>query len=131
MGSVVHPVPAPFAWSSSVSVYAAIALAVGNGRRGYLAELVAVLLVLVHLVVRDSLAGHAAYLRFVFEGPTVAPPPGPARFRPLTGQGNCRQPLAPTPVALCRHRRHRCVQSGRAMCECSPVWLPPVTVAPC
>jgi hypothetical protein len=30
-----------------------------------LAELVAVLLVLVHLVVRDSLAGHAAYLRCV------------------------------------------------------------------
>jgi hypothetical protein len=55
-----------------------------------LAELVAVLLVLVHLVVRDSLAGHAAYLRFVFEGPTVAPPPGPARCRPLTGQHSCR-----------------------------------------
>ena len=45
----------------------------------HLAELVAVLLVLLHLVVRDSLAGHAAYLRLVFEGPTVAPPPGPAR----------------------------------------------------
>ena len=62
------------------------------GSGGYLTELVEVLLVLVHLVVRDSLAGHAAYLRFVFEGPTVAPPPGPARFRPLTGHGNCRQP---------------------------------------
>ena len=35
------------------------------GSGGHLAELVAVLLVLVHLVVRDSLAGHAAYLRFV------------------------------------------------------------------
>ena len=44
-----------------------------------LTELVAVLLVLVHLVVRDSLAGHAAALRFVFEGVTVAPLPGPAR----------------------------------------------------
>jgi hypothetical protein len=30
-----------------------------------LAELVAVLFVLEHLVVRDSLAGHAVYLRFV------------------------------------------------------------------
>jgi len=37
----------------------------GFGSRGHLAELVAVLLVLVHLVVSDSLAGHAAYLRFV------------------------------------------------------------------
>ena len=44
-----------------------------------LTELVAVLFVLVHLVVRDSLAGHAAVLRFVFEGVTVAPLPGPAR----------------------------------------------------
>ena len=35
------------------------------GSGGHLAELVAVLFVLVHLVVRDSLAGHAAYLRFV------------------------------------------------------------------
>ena len=50
------------------------------------------LLVLVHLVVRDGLAGHAAYLRFVFEGQTVAPLPGPARRRPLTGQHSCRQP---------------------------------------
>ena len=62
----------------------------GFGSRGYLAELVAVLFVLVHLIVRDCLAGHAVYLRFVFEGSTVAPPPGPARRRPLTGQGNCR-----------------------------------------
>jgi hypothetical protein len=42
-------------------------------------------------VVRDSLAGHAVYLRFMFEGSTVAPPPGPARCRPLTGQHSCRQ----------------------------------------
>ena len=49
------------------------------GGRSYLAELVAVLFVLVHLVVRDSLAGHGVYLRFVFEGHTVAPLPGPAR----------------------------------------------------
>jgi hypothetical protein len=35
------------------------------GSRGRLAKLVAVLFVLVHLVVRDSLAGHAVYLRFV------------------------------------------------------------------
>lgn len=35
------------------------------GSRGRLAELVVVLLVLVHLVVRDSLAGHDAYLRFI------------------------------------------------------------------
>jgi hypothetical protein len=27
----------------------------------------------------------------VFEGATVAPPPGPARFKPLTGQDSCRQ----------------------------------------
>jgi hypothetical protein len=26
------------------------------------------------------------------EGSTVAPPPGPARNRPLTGQHSCRQP---------------------------------------
>jgi hypothetical protein len=45
----------------------------------YLAAPVAVLLVLVHRVVRDSLAEHARYLRYLFEGPTVAPPPGPAR----------------------------------------------------
>jgi len=37
-------------------------------------------------------AGHAVYLRFMFEGSTVAPPPGPARCRSLTGQGNWRQP---------------------------------------
>ena len=49
------------------------------GCRCRLAELVAVLFVLVHLVVRDSLAGHGAYLRFVSEGLTVAPLPGPAR----------------------------------------------------
>ena len=35
------------------------------GSSGSLTILVAMLLVLVHLVVRDSLAGHAAYLRFV------------------------------------------------------------------
>ena len=28
----------------------------------------------------------------MFEGATVAPPPGPVRFRPLTGQDSCRQP---------------------------------------
>ena len=44
-----------------------------------LIELVPVLFVLVHLVVRDSLAGHAAVLQFVFEGVTVAPLPGPGR----------------------------------------------------
>lgn len=55
----------------------------GFGGRSYLAELVAMLFVFMHLVVRDSLAGHTAYLRFVFEGLTVAPPPSPARCRPL------------------------------------------------
>ena len=49
------------------------------GGRCRLTELVAVLFVLVHLVVRNSLSGHAAILRFVFEGLTVAPLPGHAR----------------------------------------------------
>ena len=45
----------------------------GCGR--YLAERVAVFFALVHLVVRDSPARHAAYLRFVFEGIEVPLPP--------------------------------------------------------
>ena len=82
----------------------------GLGGRCDLAELVAVLLVLVHLVVRDSLAGHAVYLRFMFEGSTVAPPPGPARCRPLTGQHSCRQPAKVIVVnqpACEKHRSHQ------------------------
>lgn len=49
---------------------------------GHLGMGIAVVLVLVHLVVRDLLAEHAAPLRSAVEGFTVAPPPGPARFRP-------------------------------------------------
>jgi hypothetical protein len=64
----------------------------GFGGSGDLAVQIAVLFLLVHLVVRDSLAGHAAYLRFVFEGSTVAPTPGPTRNKSLTGQHSCRQP---------------------------------------
>jgi hypothetical protein len=47
------------------------------GGSSYLAELVAVLFVLVHLVVRDSLAGHTAHLRFVFESHTLTRFPNP------------------------------------------------------
>ncbi len=79
----------------------------GLGGGSGLAELIAVLLVLVHLVVRDSLAGHAVYLRFMFEGSTVAPPPGPARCWPLTGQHSCRQPVC----APIRHSDRSCVFS--------------------
>ena len=79
MGRVVNASGAAFADAS-----------LGGGSDS--AELVAVLLVLEHLVVRDSLAGHAVYLRLMFESSTVAPPPGPARCRPLTGQHSCRQP---------------------------------------
>jgi hypothetical protein len=49
-------------------------------------------LVLVHLVVRDSLAGHLVRLRFVLDGTTVARHPGPARTTPSTGQDSFRQP---------------------------------------
>ena len=63
-----------------------------------MAELLAMLLLLVHFVVRDSLAGHAAYLRFVFEGPT--PPCETVRCRPLARQGNCCQPGGTLPTWL-------------------------------
>jgi hypothetical protein len=36
------------------------------------------------------------------EGSTVAPPPGPARNRPLTGQHSCRQPAK---VIVVKHGR--------------------------
>ena len=45
----------------------------GFGGRSYLAEFVAVLLVFMHLELCDRLAGHVAYFRCVFKGPTVVP----------------------------------------------------------
>jgi hypothetical protein len=44
------------------------------------------------------------------EGSTVAPPPGPARNRPLTGQHSCRQPVK---VIVVKHlQRWRTVGEG-------------------
>ena len=70
-------------------------------------ELFAVLLVLVLLMFRDCLAGYATYLRYLFEGPTLAPPPGPARRRPLTSQHSCRQPAR---VIVLNHKIYKRAQ---------------------
>ena len=61
------------------------------GGSGDLGERVAVLLELVHLLIRDLLAGNPARLR-IFEVFMVSPPPEPARLRLSTGQDSCRRP---------------------------------------